>query len=72
MKGIGKVRHCTGTEVLYRHRRSRDIALLFLDHGTRRGGRVSSTPRPLFTPGKDPVPIVEEVGWVPGPIWTGA
>ena len=32
----------------------------------------TSTPRPLFTPGKDPVPIVQEAGWVPGPVWTGA
>ena len=22
-------------------------------------------------PGKDPVPIVQEAGWAPGPIWTG-
>jgi hypothetical protein len=22
-------------------------------------------------PGKDPVPIVQEVGWTPGPVWTG-
>ena len=28
-------------------------------------------PRPLFTPGKDPVPIVQEAGWAPGPVWTG-
>jgi hypothetical protein len=27
---------------------------------------------PLFTPGKDPVPIVQEAGWAPGPVWTGA
>ena len=27
-------------------------------------------PRPLSTPGKDPVPIVQETGWAPGPIWT--
>ena len=33
---------------------------------------VSITPRPLFTPGKDPVPIVQEAGWAPGPVWTGA
>ena len=26
----------------------------------------------LFTPGKDPVPIVQEAGWAPGPVWTGA
>jgi len=25
-----------------------------------------------FTPGKDPVPIVLEAGWAPGPVWTGA
>jgi hypothetical protein len=32
-----------------------------------------STPRPgHFTPGKDPVAIVYEVGWAPGPVWTGA
>jgi len=29
-------------------------------------------PRPLFTPGKDPVPTVRETGWAPGPVWTGA
>jgi len=29
-------------------------------------------PRPLFTPGKDPVPIVQEAGWDPEPVWTGA
>jgi len=54
------------------HRGSRGTALLFLDHGTRRGLGVSVTPRPLFTPGKDPVPIVQEAGWAPGPVWTGA
>jgi len=32
---------------------------------------VSSTPRSQFTPGKDPVPIVQEAGWAPGPVWTG-
>ena len=25
-----------------------------------------------FTPLKDPVPIVQEAGWAPGPVWTGA
>ena len=25
-----------------------------------------------FTPGKDPVPIEQEAGWAPGPVWTGA
>ena len=32
---------------------------------------VSTTARPLY-PGKDLVPIVQEAGWVPGPVWTGA
>ena len=32
-----------------------------------------STPRPgLFTPGKDPVPIVQEAGWASKPVCTGA
>ena len=25
-----------------------------------------------FTPGKDPVPIVQEAGWAPEPVWIGA
>ena len=32
---------------------------------------VSSTPRPHFTPGKEPVPILQEAGWAPGPVWKG-
>ena len=29
-------------------------------------------PRPgRFTPGKDPVPIVQEAWWAPGSVWTG-
>jgi len=35
------------------------------------GWVVSSTPRPHFTPGKDPVPILQEAGWATGPVWTG-
>jgi len=62
-------RFCTGRTA---HRGSRCIALLFLDHGTRRGCGVNVTTRPHFTPGKDPVPIVKEAGWAPGPVWTSA
>jgi len=51
---------CTGRTA---HREIRCIALLFLDHGTRRGWVVSVTPRQLFTPGKDPVLIVQKAGW---------
>jgi len=49
----------------------RCIALLFHGPGTKRGWVVSSTPRPHFTPGKDTVPILQEAGWAPGPVWTG-
>jgi len=51
---------------------SRGTALLFLDHGTRRGWGLSVTLRPLFTRGKEPVPILQEAGWAPRPVWTGA
>jgi hypothetical protein len=53
------------------HKGRRGIALPFHDHGTRRGWGVSVTPWLLFTPGKGPVPIVQEAGWAPGPVWTG-
>jgi hypothetical protein len=66
---VQALRFCTGRTA---HRGSRGIALPFLDHGTRRGLGVSVTPRPLFTPGIDPVPIVQEAGWAPGRDWTGA
>ena len=48
----------------------RGIALLFHDRGTGIWWVVSSTPRPHFTLGKDPVPIVQEAVWAPGPVWT--
>ena len=49
----------------------RGIALLFHDRSTRRGWVVSSKPWPQFTPGEDPVPILQEAGWAPGLVWTG-
>jgi len=53
---VQALRLCTG-----RTARSeiRGIALPFHDHSTRRRWGVRVTPRPLFTPGKDPVPIVK-------------
>jgi hypothetical protein len=37
------------------------------------GGGGWSTTRPdRFTHGKDPVPVVQEAGWAPGPVLTGA
>jgi len=49
----------------------RGIALLFQDRSTRKEWLASSTPQLYFTRGKDPVPIVQEAGWAPGPVWTG-
>ena len=49
----------------------RGIALLFRDRGTRRSSVVSNTPQTHFTPGKDPVPILQEAGWASGPVWKG-
>jgi hypothetical protein len=60
---IHALRLCRGRTA---HRRSRGIALPFHDHGTRRGLGVSITLRPLYTPWKDPVPIVQEAGWAQG------
>jgi len=65
---VQALRLCTGRTA---HTGSRGIALLFHDHGSRRGWGTSVTPRPLFTPRKDPVPIVQDAGWAPGPVWTG-
>jgi hypothetical protein len=45
--------------------------VLILDLGTRWGSVVSVTSRPRFTPGDGPpVPIEQEAGWAPEPVWT--
>jgi hypothetical protein len=36
------------------------------------GVRGQRHAQPLFTPGKDPVPIVQKAGCAPFPVWTGA
>jgi len=51
---VHKLRLCTGRTA---RRGSRGIALLFLDHGTRRGWGVSGTPQPLFNLGKIRYPM---------------
>ena len=36
------------------------------------GGEWSAArPGRNLPPGKDPVPILQETGWAPGPVWTG-
>ena len=66
---VQALRLCTGRTA---HRGSRGILYSFTTNGTKRGWGVRVTPRPLFTTGKDPVPIVQEAGWAPGPVSTGA
>jgi len=66
---VQALRLCRGSTA---HRESRGITVLFLDHGTRRERGVNVTPRPFFTAGKDPVPIAQEAGWSPWPVWAGA
>jgi hypothetical protein len=36
------------------------------------GWVVKATPRPLCSRERDAVPILEQAGWAPGPVWTGA
>ena len=49
----------------------RGIALLFSrTFGTRGGGGQPHTTA-ASTPRKDPVPIVQEARWAPGPVWMG-
>jgi hypothetical protein len=66
---VQALRLCTGRTA---YTGSRGMCPPLHNHGTRRGQRVSVMLRPLFTSGKDPVPIVQEAGWTPGPVWTGA
>jgi hypothetical protein len=32
---------------------------------------VNATPQAIYARERDPVPIVQEAGWAPGPVWTG-
>ena len=44
----------------------------FFSLGDLDGGGWSKPSPGRFTLGKDSVPIVQEAGWAPGPVWTGA
>ena len=55
-----------GTEEKWRYSYTLSLTLA-LD-----GGGWSMLCPGLFTPRKDPVPIVQEAGWAPGPVWKGA
>ena len=56
---VQALRLCTGRTA---HRGSRGIALLFLDHGTRRGWRATSRPGQSLLPGKTRYPLYRRLG----------
>jgi len=56
---VQALRLCTGRTA---HRESRGIALLFHDHGTRRGWGVSVTPGRSLPPGKTQYPLYRRLG----------
>jgi len=35
------------------------------------GRVVNAMPWPLYPQGKDPLPLIQEFGWVPGLVWMG-
>jgi len=52
---------------------SRGTALIsFFNLGTRWGWMVNTTPWPLDPQKGELVPIMQEAGWAPEPVWTGA
>jgi len=65
---VQALRLCTGRTA---HRGSRGIALPIHDQGTKRWWGQRHAPAALY-PGKELVIIVQEAGWAPGPVWTGA
>jgi len=56
---VQALRLCTGRTA---HRGSRGIALLFLDHGTRRGEWLASRPGRSLLPGKTQYPLYRGLG----------
>jgi hypothetical protein len=54
------------------HTVSGGISQLFLNLGTRRGVCGQHHAPVAFTPGKDPVPLVQEAGWATEPVWIDA
>jgi len=47
------------------------IVLLTFNVGAVWAWIVNATPWPLYTRETGRVPIVQEAGWAPGPVWTG-
>jgi len=43
----------------------------FFNLNAKLGWVVNTTPWSLYTREREPVPIVQETAWDPGPVWTG-
>jgi hypothetical protein len=70
---VDKVKFTVGQAMkAQRGSRGTVLSLLFFNLGTRWGWVVNATPRPLYPRERDPVPIVQDAGWAPGPVWKGA
>ena len=68
-KGKGKVHPRTGHEGPQGEQRySSTLSLTSALDGV----GANATPRPLYPRERDPLPILQEAGQVPGPVWTGA
>ena len=70
LHSMGKVNPRTGhegPEGKYRH-----ISTLSLTSALDGGWVVNATPQPFYPRERDPIPIVQEAGCTPGPVWTGA
>jgi len=65
---VQALRLCTGCMA---HRGSRGIATLSWPQHSKEVRGQRHAPAALY-PWKGPVPIVQEAGWAPGPVWTGA
>jgi len=50
---------------------SRGMAVAILTFGTNWGLVHNATHWPLYLRERDPVPIVQEAGWAPDPVWAG-
>ena len=61
----------TPEEAVKTQRGRTDVPLSINYLGATLGSIVSATPRPLYPRERDPVPVVKEAMWAPGPVLTG-
>jgi hypothetical protein len=62
----------TSEQAVKARRKNRIQVYCFFNLGPRWGWMINVTSRPLYPQERDPVSIVQEAGWTPEPVWTGA